>query len=431
MSDAEFKQYRDGARLLFVNQDDYKECKSIISEKTPLNIKFWGQNKFVTDRSDYPWYLYIESTNAQDLAFLRELITKYQKKDHPKAVEIVQNEHLTVNADSQFPQRELIAIENETIFQAVKDVKASIDEFDDLMLSQFGAISQQISEFSSVTSAVNNKSSENIKNLEFSIKEFLSEKLIPLMSGANDNASAMIAEINMTTKYSQAKQECVDLKDKISDLEKHIQEGNLNIKWYEEEIDKASLKYKDELNELHLSYKDKLEAIESELYRFKNGDNYSAKFADELLDKLDSSNSNISPLYCLRFIENIHGDKVKVLPSARESAIKAEGFDRGLDLLLMLNRLIVRYLPTYLDVGDNKANEVFPRKMFAPKESESTMNKHPESRTFIDDDKKLQMQRHLKLGVVANEKFTLRVHFHPDKEKKRIIIGYCGQHLPT
>ena len=41
MSDAEFKQYRDGARLLFVNQDDYKECKSIIQLiETLKKIKF-------------------------------------------------------------------------------------------------------------------------------------------------------------------------------------------------------------------------------------------------------------------------------------------------------------------------------------------------------------------------------------------------------
>jgi len=39
------------------------------------------------------------------------------------------------------------------------------------------------------------------------------------------------------------------------------------------------------------------------------------------------------------------------------------------------------------------------------------------------------MLRHLKIGVGSGTATGLRIHFHWDSVRRRIVIGYCGQHL--
>lgn len=51
-------------------------------------------------------------------------------------------------------------------------------------------------------------------------------------------------------------------------------------------------------------------------------------------------------------------------------------------------------------------------------------------RTFAYEGKQVEMFRHLKIGIEANVVKTIRVHFHWDSEREKIVIGYCGKHLP-
>jgi hypothetical protein len=53
------------------------------------------------------------------------------------------------------------------------------------------------------------------------------------------------------------------------------------------------------------------------------------------------------------------------------------------------------------------------------------------SRTFEYEGEQVEMFRHLKIGVDDDATKTIRVHFHWDAERERIVIAYCGEHLPV
>ena len=43
---------------------------------------------------------------------------------------------------------------------------------------------------------------------------------------------------------------------------------------------------------------------------------------------------------------------------------------------------------------------------------------------------KREMLRHVKLGVSQNPKRTMRIHYEAVRANRKILIGYCGKHLP-
>jgi hypothetical protein len=51
-------------------------------------------------------------------------------------------------------------------------------------------------------------------------------------------------------------------------------------------------------------------------------------------------------------------------------------------------------------------------------------------RTFEYRGEQIEMFRHLKIGVEENVAKTIRVHFHWDAEREKIVIAYCGKHFP-
>ena len=105
----------------------------------------------------------------------------------------------------------------------------------------------------------------------------------------------------------------------------------------------------------------------------------------------------------------------------------------GAPLLDLLVRLVTRYRDVLMKSGDSRARQVFGRSEYAAKESESVMaNKDMRrQRTFDYDGTQVEMFRHLKIGVVDDLTQTIRVYFHWDGTRKRIVIGYCGKHLPV
>ena len=142
---------------------------------------------------------------------------------------------------------------------------------------------------------------------------------------------------------------------------------------------------------------------------------------------------HLSPLYCLEIIEHVYGNMCTILDSARSSAKKMTRFIYGRYLLDRLVLLVTMYRDELKDGGDSKARLVFGKSEYAAKESETVMaNKAMRrQRTFDYDGTQVEMFRHLKIGVDDDPTRTIRVHFHWDGDRQKIVIGYCGEHLPV
>lgn len=132
-------------------------------------------------------------------------------------------------------------------------------------------------------------------------------------------------------------------------------------------------------------------------------------------------------------IENLYGNRCIVLESAKESARDMDRFEHGRRLLDMLRRLVTEYRSKLIEGGDNEARKVFGNNEYAAKESETVMGNQAmrRQRTFAYDGKQVEMFRHLKIGIEANVARTIRVHFHWDSDREKIVIGYCGEHRPV
>ena len=86
-----------------------------------------------------------------------------------------------------------------------------------------------------------------------------------------------------------------------------------------------------------------------------------------------------------------------------------------------------------MERGDNEARKVFGQSEYSAKESETVMGNKAmrRKRTFDYEGEPVEMFRHLKIGVDEDVARTIRVHFHWDAEREKIVIGYCGEHLPV
>lgn len=154
--------------------------------------------------------------------------------------------------------------------------------------------------------------------------------------------------------------------------------------------------------------------------------------AESLLN-LVRRNSPPNPLECLGIIETMHGDKCVILDSAKTSAHDMNRFVYGRQLLDMLIRLVTEYRTKMINGGDIQARKVFGKNEYAAKESETVMNSKvmQRLRTFEYQGEQVAMFRHLKIGVDDDTSKTIRVHFHWDASREKLVIGYCGKHLPV
>lgn len=124
----------------------------------------------------------------------------------------------------------------------------------------------------------------------------------------------------------------------------------------------------------------------------------------------------------LKLIEAMFPDRVLILESAWKSAAAIDSnFLQGRELTKTLFLLATDYLDAYLEAGDVKARTVFGAK-YASQESDRVTkdSKLVRERTFDG----VMMQQHLKIG------YAERLYFKVDVPSKKVIIGYCGAHLP-
>ena len=52
-------------------------------------------------------------------------------------------------------------------------------------------------------------------------------------------------------------------------------------------------------------------------------------------------------------------------------------------------------------------------------------------RDFVYGGRKIRMSRHLRIGNAVDRTRTLRCYFAWVPEEGKIVIGYCGEHLPV
>jgi hypothetical protein len=204
-----------------------------------------------------------------------------------------------------------------------------------------------------------------------------------------------------------------DLADENSELESSVSELNGNLEDARDELAKKDFT---------------IQALKDQLARAGGGRTTSPNL-EGLLDS--ACRPNPSPLDCINIIEQVYGDKCIVLASAKNSAQEMDRFLYGRQLLDLMRRLVTDYRSKLTESGDNEARKVFGKNEYAAKESETVMaNKAMQrSRTFDYDGEQVEMFRHLKIGVDDDVTKTIRVHFHWDADRERIVIGYCGEHL--
>ncbi|MFB1118872.1 hypothetical protein RF240_21595, partial [Dickeya dadantii] len=178
--------------------------------------------------------------------------------------------------------------------------------------------------------------------------------------------------------------------------------------------------------------------LESEIGRLKFernslGSNAQTKNVDIDIDKLIPLVSNrLTPASVLSILEILLPNNVVVLKSAYTSARNSSGFKHGQRLLFLLYKLSTEYLSAFLEGGDNEAKSILGA-AYSANESESVERSKQlsEMRIFEYEGKKIKMFKHVRVGVAHNKADTIRAHFDIDLENKKVVIGYCGEHLPV
>ena len=237
---------------------------------------------------------------------------------------------------------------------------------------------------------------------------------------------------------ARAKSEQMSVAQLRSVLEDAAKQADEQAKYFDELVEENSqlesniATLKDDLGGVRdeLSKKDyAIQSLKDQLSR-AGGDRPVGIDAEELV-KMLNRDTPPSPLNCLTIIESIYGDRCTILSSAWRSAEEMDSFIYGRELLELLKRLVTDYRSALMEGGDNNARNVFGKNEYAAKESETVMNNKAmrRERTFEYEQEKVEMFRHLKIGADDDATRTIRVHFHWDHEREKIVIGYCGQHL--
>lgn len=142
--------------------------------------------------------------------------------------------------------------------------------------------------------------------------------------------------------------------------------------------------------------------------------------------------NKLTPESCLDLVKEFFSNNVIILSSAFNSSKKIPSFNNCPRLIFLLYKLCTEYRTKFLEKGDNEAKEVFGIN-YAANESTTVENNRElcAKRTFIYKGKPIKMFRHLSLGKSRDKNKTLRIHFEVDIQERKIIIGYCGEHLPV
>lgn len=121
-----------------------------------------------------------------------------------------------------------------------------------------------------------------------------------------------------------------------------------------------------------------------------------------------------------------------VLDSAWESARESAPFLLGRRLLSILMRLVTDAVDQRTEGGDRRLSSVFSTREYCPRETQETLSArdYAKRRTFRYMGEKLLMEQHLRIGNSRDRGRCLRIYFDFAKADGRVLIGWCGRHLP-
>lgn len=135
---------------------------------------------------------------------------------------------------------------------------------------------------------------------------------------------------------------------------------------------------------------------------------------------------------CLAYVEAFRPDRVTILDSAWESARESASFLMGRRLLSLLMRLVTEAVDQRAQGGDRRLASVFSTREYSPRETQETLaaRDYAKRRTFRYMGEALLMEQHLRIGNSRDRGRCLRIYFDFAKKDGRVLIGWCGRHLP-
>lgn len=141
----------------------------------------------------------------------------------------------------------------------------------------------------------------------------------------------------------------------------------------------------------------------------------------EIVSKMVCEGQDLSPIESLQLVKELCPERVVILEEAWNSAKEIEStFKSRSKLTRDLVLLITDFFDSYIQGGDNLARKVFGNR-YSAQESDSVMNsKLRKYRNFSG----YEMTSHLSIG------YSERLYFMIDNKSRKVIIGYCGKHLP-
>lgn len=249
----------------------------------------------------------------------------------------------------------------------------------------------------------------------------------------------MSLALRQTLKEARDRREKLDesgLRDEVERLAQAAQEQNKWVALLEE----TNTNLENEAQQLRLDVDEKNEELSLERNtvralkeQLRNAGTRTSDVDGVYLLNMICRADEPEPLECLTLIETVYGGNCEILESAKKSAKESNRFKQSRQLLDLLVRLVTKYREVLMEKGDSEARKVFGRREFAAKESETVMSSTTLSRTreFEYKGANVEMFRHLKIGIADDPEKTIRVHFHWDHNINKVIIGYCGEHLPV
>lgn len=155
--------------------------------------------------------------------------------------------------------------------------------------------------------------------------------------------------------------------------------------------------------------------------------NGASEEARELVKKKYVTGDRLSVEECLKLVHILYPDTV-ILPSAWASAAEYTEFKYTEKLSDYLITLASSYIESVASgTPDAEARKLFPSRVFAANESETTeMGSLRKEREFLWEGKTHYFPKHLRIGVSSDTRNTVRVYF--DVIDGQLVIASCGEH---
>lgn len=141
----------------------------------------------------------------------------------------------------------------------------------------------------------------------------------------------------------------------------------------------------------------------------------------DIVSKIIVGDKDLNPSESLQLVEILYPNRVAILPDAWDSAKKIDhSFQSKSKLTRDLILLVTDYYEKRKTGGDNQARSVFGSR-YAAQESDTVMSSSLRKTRIFSG---YQMTAHISIG------YSERLYFLFENKSQKILIGYCGPHLP-